>query len=117
MSTGFRISLVHAAVLAEASMHPYVVFLFALGAGFAFSGLIAAIYRMSGFVPQTVTGRIAEAAVLIFAGPTTYVASATTSLKKKECPTALYVLVLGICGFWSFATGLLLLSLLLSFDI
>lgn len=96
-------------------MHSLIVFLFTLGAGFTVSGLIAAIYRFSGFVPQTLTGRIVEAAVLIFAGPTTYVTNATASLKKKEYSMAAYLLVIGICGFWSFTTGLFVLTFLLSF--
>ena len=95
-------------------MHSLIVFLFAIGSGFAFSGLVAAVYRLFGFVPQTITGRIAEAAVLIFAGPTTYIANATASLKKKESSTAAYFLVLAICGFWSFATGMFVLSVFLS---
>src|SRR5262245_5732463 len=95
----FRTSLVRPA--AEARMHSFVVFLFAIGVGFTLSGLVAAVYRLMGFAPQTITGRIAEAAIFIFAGPTTYVAKATASLKKKECSTPVYFLVLGICGFWS----------------
>lgn len=109
----FRTDLVREG-LAEARMHSFIVFLFTLGAGFTISGLIAAVYGLSGFVPKTITGRIAEAAVLIFAGPTTYVANATTSLKKKECSTVAYLLVIAICGFWSFATGLIFLSVLVS---
>lgn len=96
-------------------MHSFIVFLFTLGAGFTVSGLIAAIYRLSGFVPQTIAGRIVEAAVLIFAGPTTYIANATASLKKKEFSAVGYLLVIGICGFWSFTTGLFVLTFLLSF--
>lgn len=95
-------------------MHSFIVFLFAVGAGFVFSGLVAAVYRLFGFVPQTIPGRIAEAAVLIFAGPTTYIANATTSLKKKESSTAAYIFVLALCGFWSFATGMFVLSVFLS---
>lgn len=95
-------------------MHSFVVLLFSLGAGFTLSGLVAAVYRLSGFVPKTITGRVAEAAILIFAGPTTYVANATTSLKKKECSPAGYLLMVAICGFWSFATGMLVLSVWVS---
>jgi hypothetical protein len=95
-------------------MHSLVVFLFAVGAGLTFSGLVAAVYGLLGIVPKTVTGRIVEAGVLIFAGPTTYIGNATTSLKKKECSTAGYLLMLTICGFWSFATGMLVLSVLIS---
>lgn len=97
-------------------MHSLVVFLFVIGAGFTISGLVAAGYRLSGFVPQTISGRIAEAAVLIFAGPTTYIGNATASLKKKECSTVAYLLVLAICGFWSFVTGLFAMSVWLSLD-
>jgi hypothetical protein len=95
-------------------MHSLIVFLFAIGAGFAFSGLVAAVYRLSGVVPQTITGRIAEAAVYIFAGPTTYIGTATASLRKKECSPVGYLLMLAICGFWSFVTGMLVLSVFLS---
>lgn len=96
-------------------MHSFIVFLLAIGAGFTLSGLVAAVYGLMGFAPKTVTGQIAEATIFIFAGPTTYVAKATACLKKKECSTAAYLLVLGICGFWSFTTGLFVLDLFLSF--
>jgi hypothetical protein len=95
-------------------MHSLVVFLFAIGAGLTFSGLVASIYGLLGIAPKTVVGRIVEAGVLIFAGPTTYIGNATASLKKKECSPAGYLFMLAICGFWSFATGMFVLSVFLS---
>lgn len=95
-------------------MHSLIVLFFVIGAGLTFSGLVAALYSLLGLAPKTIAGRIFETAVLIFAGPTTYIGNATTSLRKKECSPAGYLLMLAICGFWSFATGLLIMSVLVA---
>ncbi len=91
-------------------MHDFIVFLFAIGAGTTASGLLASIYRLVAREPETRLGTILHYAVMIIAGPVVLVSNSTKSYREKRCSKAAYVLVIALSAYWSFATGLFILS-------
>jgi hypothetical protein len=95
-------------------MHGLAVLLFAVATGITCSGLVANIYRILGSQPKTTAGVILETAVMVFAGPVILIGNATRSFKKKSCSRAGYVFAIALCGYWSFATGIFILSVCLS---
>jgi hypothetical protein len=92
-------------------MHNFLVFLFAIAAGVTASGLTASIYRLTAGEPETRLATAIHYAVMIIAGPVVLIANSTRSFRQKECSRAAYALALVFSGYWSFAMGLLILSI------
>ncbi len=92
-------------------MHDFLVFLFAIAAGMTASGLTANIYRLFGGDPTTRLAPAVHYMVMIVAGPVVLAANSTRSFRQKECSRAAYALALVFSGYWSFAMGLLILSI------
>ncbi len=95
-------------------MHQFIVFLFAIAAGMTASGLVANIYRLVASEPKTKLATVIHCAVMIFAGPVMLIGNSTKSLRAKQCSKAAYALALALSGYWSFAMGLIVLSLALA---
>jgi hypothetical protein len=95
-------------------MHEFLVFLFAIAAGMTASGLVANIYRLVAREPKTRLGTVIHCAVMVIAGPVMLVGNSTKSLRAKQCSKAAYALALALSGYWSFAMGVLVLSLVLA---
>jgi hypothetical protein len=95
-------------------MHEFVVFLFAIAAGMTASGLVANIYRLVASEPKTKIGTVVHCAVMIIAGPVMLIGNSTKSLRAKQCSKAAYALALALSGYWSFAMGVLVLSLVVA---
>lgn len=95
-------------------MREFLVFLFAIAAGMTASGLVANIYRLVASEPKTRLATVIHCAVMIIAGPVMLVGNSTKSLRAKQCSKAAYALALALSGYWSFAMGVLVLSLVLA---
>ncbi len=89
------------------------LFLFAVTAGFAASGIVANTYRL--LVPKPSTGgeRTIYYAVMVIAGPTVLFDNAARSWRKKDCSAVAFWLAAALSAYWSFIIGLFALNLLL----
>jgi hypothetical protein len=92
-------------------MHSFIVFLFAIAAGITASGLIGSLYRLIASEPKTGIGKVLHYAVMVVAGPVILIGNSTKSYRKKECSKIAYALAIALCGYWSFAMGVLILTL------
>jgi hypothetical protein len=96
-------------------MHDVIVFLFAIAAGMTLSGLVANTYRLLASEPKTRFATFIHCAVMVFAGPVMLIGNSTKSFRDKECSKVAYALALALSGYWSFAMGLFILSLVVAF--
>lgn len=92
-------------------MHNIIVFLFAVAAGMTAAGLISNIYRLLASEPSSRLGTVILYAVMVIAGPAVLAGNSTRSFRNKECSKTAYALALVLSVYWSFATGLFILSL------
>ena len=95
-------------------MHAIMITLFAVCAGMTAAGLISSIYRLLANEPSTKLGTFILYAVMLVAGPVVLADNSTRSFRKKECSKTAYVLALVLSLYWSFATGLFILSLVVA---
>ena len=93
-------------------MHGFIVFLFALAAGITASGLLASIYRLVAREPKTKFETVLHYAVMVIAGPVILIGNSTRSYRKKECSKIAYGLAVALSGYWSFAMGFFILSMM-----
>jgi len=49
---------------------------------------------------------------MVIAGPVVLAGNSTKSFRKKECSMAAYALALALSAYWSFVTGLFILTLI-----
>ena len=91
-------------------MHDFIVFAFAIAAGMTASGIIASLYRMTAGEPRTRVGTCLHYAVMIIAGPVVLMGNSTKSFRNKKCSKAAFALAIALGGYWSFVTGVLILS-------
>lgn len=94
-------------------MHNFIVFLFSVAAGMTAAGLLSSLYGLLADEPSTKLGTLVHYAVMVIAGPVVLAGNSTKSFRKKECSTAAYALALALSVYWSFATGMLILTLIL----
>ena len=92
-------------------MHNFIVFLFAIAAGITASGLTGSVYRLIASEPKTRIATLLHYAVMVFAGPVILIGNSTKSYRKKECSKIAYALAIALSGYWSFAMGVLILTL------
>jgi len=95
-------------------MHAIMITLFAICAGMTAAGLISSIYRLLANEPSTKLGTFILYAVMMVAGPVVLADNSTRSFRKKECSKTAYALALVLSLYWSFATGLFILSLVVA---
>ena len=91
-----------------------MITLFAVCAGMTAAGLISSIYRLLANEPSTKLGTFILYAVMMVAGPVVRADNSTRSFRKKECSKTAYALALVLSLYWSFATGLFILSLVVA---
>jgi uncharacterized protein DUF6949 len=91
-------------------MHDFIVFMFSIAAGATASGLIASIYRLVASEPESRLGTILHYAVMVIAGPVVLVTNSTKSYRDKQCSKAAYAMAIALSAYWSFVTGVILLS-------
>jgi hypothetical protein len=95
-------------------MHAILITLFAVCAGMTAAGLISSIYRLLASEPSTRLGTLVLYAVMVVAGPVVLADNSTRSFRRKECSKTAYALALILSLYWSFATGLFILSLVVA---
>ena len=93
-------------------MHNFIVFSFSVAAGMTTAGLLASLYGLLANEPSTRLGTFVHYAVMVIAGPVVLAGNSTKSFRKKECSMAAYALALALSLYWSFATGVFILSLI-----
>jgi hypothetical protein len=92
-------------------MHAVIMLLFATTGGLALSGIVANLYRIMGRKPKSGVENAFYCAVMVVAGPSVLIENATRSFRKKDCSNAAYAFALGLGTYWSFALGLVLVTL------
>jgi hypothetical protein len=95
-------------------MHDFNVFVFAIAAGMTASGIIASLYRMIAGEPRTWVGTCLQYAVMIVAGPVVLMGNSIKSFRDKQCSKAACALAIALGGYWSFITGVLILSVVVA---
>ena len=96
-------------------MHGLLVVFFAVAAGFTASGLVASVYRILARSPESDRENMVRHAVLIVAGPTVFFGTATRLLMAKELSPLLFSIAIMALSYWSFALGLFILNIVISF--
>ncbi|MBL6936303.1 MAG: hypothetical protein ISS15_13385 [Alphaproteobacteria bacterium] len=84
---------------------------FATLCGFTASGILANLYRLIAKKPETTTGRVGYAVVMVVAGPNVLFENAATSFRAKDCSSFAFWLAVSIACYWSFGLGLFVIQL------
>ena len=92
-------------------MHYVLVILFAIATGFTASGIVANLYRLLSRKPESRAAKTLYAVIMVVAGPNVLLGNASNTLRKKGCSQIAFWLAALVCGYWSFAIGLFVLSL------
>ena len=98
----------------ERLMQSFFLVLFAIAAGFTLSGIVANLYRICGFDPDSRNGTILRLLVLVVAGPIVIIEAAFRGRAKKEWTASCFWLVAAGMTYWSLALGLLVLDVAIS---
>jgi Family of unknown function (DUF6949) len=95
-------------------MHYVWVASFAIATGFTASGIAANLYRL--LLPNRDGGlaKVLYAPVMIVAGPNVVLGNAASAFRKKGCSRGAFWMAALVCGYWSFAIGLLVLDISLA---
>jgi len=89
------------------------VLLYAITTGFTASGIVGNLYRV--VVGQKESSvRTAYYATMVIAGPNVFLQRAAEARRKKDCSWPAFWLAAAVCGYWSLAIGLLILSIALA---
>ena len=88
-----------------------MVVLFATTGGLTASGIAANLYRLAAGKPKSKPQTAVYYAVMVVAGPSVLFENATRSFRTKACTAMAYAFAVAVSGYWSFALGLLILSL------
>ena len=91
-------------------MHPLANVLIALTAGFTASAIVANIYRIIGYGPETTSGDFVRGPVLLFAGPSELFESAIDARLKGEWSAIGFWLTISMVCYWSLVLGILVLQ-------
>ena len=96
-------------------MKSFFVLFLVIASGFTASGIVASLYRILARSPESDFAKIIRNGVYVIAGPTVFFGTATHALKTKEISPPLYLLALLALCYWSFAIGLFVLNVAISF--
>jgi hypothetical protein len=92
-------------------MYELVLVLFAITAGFTFSGIAANLYRLSGVKAKSSAGRTLRFAVMTIAGPSVIFENAVRGRMAKTWAPGLFGLALVGVAYWSLGLGLFVLEI------
>jgi len=95
-------------------MPPFMTFLFTIAAGMTAAGLLSSLYSLLANEPTTKLGTFVHYAVMVIAGPVVLAGNSTKSFRKKECSKTAYALAMALSVYWSFATGVFILSVIIA---
>lgn len=96
------------------AMPPFMTFLFTIAAGMTAAGLLSSLYSLLANEPTTKLGTFVHYAVMVIAGPVVLAGNSTKSFRKKECSKTAYALAMALSVYWSFATGVFILSVIIA---
>jgi hypothetical protein len=91
-------------------MQSFIMFLLVLTSGFTASAIVANLYRISGFVPETTSGHFVRVCVLMFAGPSEMFESAITARMSRDSSAVLFWLTISAVCYWSLVLGVVVFS-------
>jgi hypothetical protein len=92
-----------------------IILLFAIAAGLTASGITANLYRLMARKADSQSEKLVYYAVMVIAGPSVLFENATHSFRTKACSAMAYALAVAITCYWSFALGLMVLSVSIHF--
>jgi hypothetical protein len=95
----------------EPDVKDLLLLLFALAGGLTLSGIAANLYRILARKPVSRPEKAIYYAVMAVAGPSVLFNNATRSFRAKACSVAAYAFAIIIATYWSFALGLVILSI------
>ena len=95
-------------------MKDVLIVLFAVASGLTVSGIVANLYRILGHKPETLTARAGYLAVMTLAGPSVLLDRSVRHWRTHGASPMALVIAVAVSGYWSFAIGLLVLSVSLS---
>lgn len=84
-------------------------FLIVLTAGFTASAIVANLYRISGFEPETTLGHFIRVVVLMFAGPSEIFETAISARISREWSAIGFGLAIGGVCHWSIILGVIVI--------
>jgi hypothetical protein len=90
-----------------------IILLFAVAGGLTLSGIAANLYRILARKPASQPESMVYFAVMAVAGPSVLFNNATKSFRSQACSGTAYLFAVMIAGYWSFALGLMILSIYL----
>lgn len=99
----------------EHMMRDLLVVLFAMTAGFTASGIVANTYRLIATKPANPLEKTAYIAVMVVAGPNVLFENAANSVRAKSCSKIAFFLAAAVTAYWSFAIGLFILNVAITF--
>jgi hypothetical protein len=86
-------------------MRSLALFLLVLTLGFTVSAIVANLYRITGFVPETTYGHFVRVCVLMFAGPSEMFETAITArISRESSPVWFWLMISAVC-YWSSVIG------------
>jgi hypothetical protein len=80
-----------------------------LMAGFTASGIVANLYRLTGFAPERTDGQFVRVLVLMFAGPSELFEMAVEGRVSKKWSTGGFWLSISAVCYWSLILGSIVL--------
>jgi hypothetical protein len=90
-------------------MNALASFLIVITAGFTASAIVANLYRIGGFEPETTSGHFFRVVVLTFAGPSEMFESAIEArISGRWGAMGFWLVIAGVC-YWSLILGLAVL--------
>jgi hypothetical protein len=91
-------------------MHTVTTVLIVLTAGFTASAIVANLYRIAGFTPETTSGHALRLAVLMIAGPSEIFETAVEARINGQWSALGFWLVIAAIGYWSLILGLIVVN-------
>ena len=92
-------------------MKDALIVLFAIAIGLSASGIVANLYRILGRKPESLTAQAGYFAVMTVAGPSVLFDKSIRHWRARGCSPMALAIAVAVSGYWSFAIGLLVLSL------
>ena len=81
-----------------------------MAGGLTLSGIAANLYRILARKPENSREAMLYFAVMAVAGPSVLFNNATKSFRDQSCSAFAYLFAVGITIYWSFALGLMILT-------
>jgi hypothetical protein len=90
-------------------MHMLATALIVLTSGFTASAIVANLYRIGGFVPETTSGHLFRVVVLMFSGPSEIFETAIAARISGEWTALGFWLSISAVSYWSMLLGIIVI--------